>query len=126
MKKILCLWFILCLSLTLSGCQASRVPGLDWEAEEMVELQVFTGGVPAAAQRKITRDTEDIRRVAQAPVFPGGSARRRQRGRALRGHRHLFCLPPGGWLPRGGAPGQRQGFAHHRGGLLQAAAKVSP
>ena len=64
MKKILCLCFILCLS--LSGCQASRVPGLDWNPEEMVELQVFTGGVPAAAQRKITRDTEDIRRVAQA------------------------------------------------------------
>ena len=64
MKKILCLCFILCLS--LSGCQASRVPGLDWNSEEMVELQVFTGGVPAAAQRKITRDTEDIRRVAQA------------------------------------------------------------
>ena len=64
MKKILCLCFILCLS--LSGCQASRVPGLDWEAEKMVELQVFTGGVPAAAQRKITRDTEDIRQVAQA------------------------------------------------------------
>ena len=41
MKKILCLWFILCLSLTLSGCQASRVPGLDWEAEEMVELTVY-------------------------------------------------------------------------------------
>ena len=35
----------------------------------MVELQVFTGGVPAAAQRKITRDTEDIRRVAQGAVF---------------------------------------------------------
>lgn len=64
MKKILCLCFILCLS--LSGCQASRVPGLDWNPEEMVELQVFTGGVPAAAQQKITRDTEDIRRVAQA------------------------------------------------------------
>ena len=64
MKIILCLCFILCLS--LSGCQASRVPGLDWNPEEMVELQVFTGGVPAAAQRKITRDTEDIRRVAQA------------------------------------------------------------
>ena len=64
MKKILCLCFILCLS--LSGCQAARVPGLDWDAEKMVELQVFTGGVPAAAQRKITRDTEDIRQVAQA------------------------------------------------------------
>ena len=38
MKKILCLCFILCL--TLSGCQAARVPGLDWEAEKMVELQV--------------------------------------------------------------------------------------
>ena len=64
MKK----WFLvlLALCLTLSGCQAARVPGLDWDAEEMVELQVFTGGVPAAAQRKITRDTEDIRRVAQA------------------------------------------------------------
>ena len=67
MKKILCLCFILCLS--LSGCQASRVPGLDWNPEEMVELQVFTGGVPAAAQRKITRDTEDIRRVATYFVF---------------------------------------------------------
>ena len=44
MKKILCLCFILCLS--LSGCQASRVPGLDWEAEKMVELQVFTGACP--------------------------------------------------------------------------------
>ena len=39
MKKILCLCFILCLS--LSGCQASRVPGLDWEAEKMVELTVY-------------------------------------------------------------------------------------
>lgn len=37
MKKILCLCFILCL--TLSGCQASRVPGLDWNPEEMVELR---------------------------------------------------------------------------------------
>ena len=38
MKKILCLCFILCLS--LSGCQASRVPGLDWNPEEMVELRL--------------------------------------------------------------------------------------
>ena len=66
MKKILCLWFLLCLSLTLSGCQASRVPGLDWDAEEMVELQLYQGGVPADAYRKTTRDPEIIRQAAQA------------------------------------------------------------
>ena len=66
MKKILCLWFLLCLSLTLSGYQASRVPGLDWDAEEMVELQLYQGGVPADAYRKTTRDPEIIRQAAQA------------------------------------------------------------
>ena len=66
MKKILCLWFLLCLSLTLSGCQASRVPGLNWDAEEMVELQLYQGGVPADAYRKTTRDPEIIRQAAQA------------------------------------------------------------
>ena len=122
MKKILCLCFILCLS--LSGCQASRVPGLDWDAEKMVELQVFTGGVPAAAQRKITRDTEDIRQVAQA-LFSLEAARDAvNEDVPCGGIGTYFCLPPGGWLPRGGAPGQRQGFAHHRGGLLQASAPI--
>ena len=65
-KKTAALCLAVCLLLALAACQRARVPGLDWDAEEMVELQVFTGGVPAAAQRKITRDTEDIRRVAQA------------------------------------------------------------
>ena len=61
MKKILCLCFILCLS--LSGCQASRVPGLDWDAEEMVELRLQR--VMYLVGEKTTQDTEEIQAVAE-------------------------------------------------------------
>lgn len=89
-----------------------------------MELQVFTGGVPAAAQRKITRDKEDIRQVAQA-LFSLEAARDAVNEDVPCGASAPILSSAGQMAPRGGAPGQRQGFAHHRGGLLQAAAKVS-
>ena len=58
MKRSLALCALLCLLLALSGCRAARVPGLDWDPEEMVELQLYQGGVPADAQRKTTTDPE--------------------------------------------------------------------
>lgn len=66
MKRSLALCALLCLLLALSGCRAARVPGLDWDPEEMVELQLYQGGVPADAYRKTTRDPEKIRQAAQA------------------------------------------------------------
>ena len=66
MKRSLALCALLCLLLALSGCRAARVPGLDWDPEEMVELQLYQGAVPAGAQRKTTTDPEKIRQAAQA------------------------------------------------------------
>ena len=66
MKKLLVLSLVVCLLMSLSGCRASRVPGLDWNSEEMVELHLYQGAVPADAHRKITRDQETIQLVARA------------------------------------------------------------
>ena len=68
MKQTRCLWLLLCLCLvlTLSGCRAGRVPGLDWDPADFTQLELFTGGVPADAQRKITTDPQEIQRAAQA------------------------------------------------------------
>lgn len=66
MKRGLMLCLIFFLFLNLCSCQTSHVPGLDWDAEEMVELHVFQGGVPADAHRKITTDPEEIQRVAKS------------------------------------------------------------
>ena len=66
MKRSLALCALLCLLLALSGCRGARVPGLDWDPEEMVELQLYQGAVPADAQRKTTTDPEKIRQAAQA------------------------------------------------------------
>lgn len=66
MKRLFSLWLALCLTLCLTGCQAARVPGLDWNPEEMVELHLYQGGVPQDAHRKITRDQETIQQVARA------------------------------------------------------------
>ena len=121
MKKLLTLSLVVCLLMSLSGCQAARVPGLDWNPEEMVELHLYQGAVPADAHRKITRDRETIQLVARA-LF----SLRVERGRALWRDWHLFCLLPGGSLPGGGAPWQQQGTALHRGGLLQAAQGIPP
>lgn len=64
MKKILCLCFILCLS--LSGCQAARVPGLDWEAEKMVELTVYQTTSYFESTCKTTQDQTLIAQTAKA------------------------------------------------------------
>ena len=64
MKKILCLCFILCLS--LSGCQAARVPGLDWDAEEMVELTVYQTTSYFESTCKTTQDQTLIAQTAKA------------------------------------------------------------
>ena len=39
-KKTAALWLVVCLLLALAACQRARVPGLDWDAEEMVELRL--------------------------------------------------------------------------------------
>ena len=61
MKK----WFLvlLALCLTLSGCQASRAPGLDWDAEEMVELRLER--VMYLVGEKTTTDPQEIQAVAE-------------------------------------------------------------
>ena len=61
MKK----WFLvlLALCLTLSGCQAARVPGLDWDAEEMVELRLER--VMYLVGEKTTTDPQEIQAVAE-------------------------------------------------------------
>ena len=61
MKK----WFLvlLALSLTLSGCQTSRAPGLDWDAEEMVELRLER--VMYLVGEKTTTDPQEIQAVAE-------------------------------------------------------------
>lgn len=64
MKKILCLCFILCLS--LSGCQAARVPGLDWNPEEMVELTVYQTTSYFESTCKTTQDQTLIAQTAKA------------------------------------------------------------
>ena len=64
MKKWLALSFAVCLLVSLSGC--ARVPGLDWNEKEMVELHLYQGAVPADAHRKITTDRETIQQVARA------------------------------------------------------------
>ena len=62
-KAILCA--ALCFLLCLSGCRSDQVPGLAWDASEMVELHLFQGGVPADAHRKTTTDLQEIQRVAK-------------------------------------------------------------
>ena len=64
-KKAICLCLALWL-LLLPGCRAGRVPGLNWDPGEMVELALYTGSVPADAQRKTTTDPREIRQAAQA------------------------------------------------------------
>ena len=61
MKK----WFLvlLALCLTLSGCQTSRAPGLDWDAEEMVELRLER--VMYLVGEKTTTDPQEIQAVAE-------------------------------------------------------------
>jgi len=61
MKK----WFLvlLALCLSLSGCQAARVPGLDWDAEEMVELRLER--VMYLVGEKTTTDPQEIQAVAE-------------------------------------------------------------
>lgn len=44
-----------------AGCSGSGIPELDWDAGEMVLLEAYTGGVPADAWKKETRDPELIR-----------------------------------------------------------------
>lgn len=66
MKKLVALSLVVCLLMSLPGCQAARVPGLDWNSEEMVELHLYQGAVPADAHRKITRDQKTIQQVARA------------------------------------------------------------
>ena len=39
-KKTAALCLAVCLLLALAACQRARVPGLDWDAEEMVELRL--------------------------------------------------------------------------------------
>lgn len=121
MKRSLALCALLCLLLALSGCRAARVPGLEWDPEEMVELQLYQGAVPADAQRKTTTDPEKIRQAAQALFSLRVERDAVNEDVPAGGDRHLFRLCPGGLLPRGDAPGQRRGIALHWGGLLQAA-----
>ena len=44
-----------------AGCSGSGIPELDWDAGGMVLLEAYTGGVPADAWKKETRDPELIR-----------------------------------------------------------------
>ena len=76
MKRSLALCVLLCLLLALSGCRAARVPGLDWDPEEMVELQLYQGAVPAGAQRKTTTDPGEDPPGGPGPVLPAGGAGR--------------------------------------------------
>ena len=64
MKK----WFLvlLALCLSLSGCQAARVPGLDWDAEEMVELRLER--VMYLVGEKTTTDPQEIQAVAEGQI----------------------------------------------------------
>lgn len=39
-KKTAALCLVVCLLLALAACQRARVPGLDWDAEEMVEQRL--------------------------------------------------------------------------------------
>ena len=63
MKRTSLLLLTLCLILALSGCQRARVPGLDWDAEEMVELRLQR--VMYLVGEKTTQDTEEIQAVAE-------------------------------------------------------------
>lgn len=63
-QKLFCILALLALVLLPAGCQSRRVPGLDWNPEEMVRLEAYTGGVPQDARKKETDDPELIRRIA--------------------------------------------------------------
>lgn len=55
---------LLALVLIPAGCSGGAIPGLDWDVEEMVLLEAYTGAVPADARKKETRDPELIRLAA--------------------------------------------------------------
>lgn len=61
MKRFLCLVCCAALALGLAGC-GSALP-LDFEAQGVTALNVYTGGVPAAARQKRLQDPQEIGRV---------------------------------------------------------------
>ena len=63
MKRTSLLLLTLCLILTLAACQRARVPGLDWDAEEMVELRLER--VMYLVGEKTTTDPQEIQAVAE-------------------------------------------------------------
>ena len=60
MKKAALFSILLCLAL-LAGCRSA---GFRLQAEEIRQVEVYTGGVPAAAEKKTVTGEEDIRRIA--------------------------------------------------------------
>ena len=62
-KKTAALCLVVCLLLALAACQRARVPGLDWDAEEMVELRLER--VMYLVGEKTTTDPQEIQAVAE-------------------------------------------------------------
>lgn len=60
MKKAALFSVLLCLAL-LAGCRSA---GFRLQAEEIRQVEVYTGSVPAAAEKKTVTGEEDIRRIA--------------------------------------------------------------
>lgn len=61
MKKISIL--ALCITLFLFGCQSTNNHTYSFDAAEIQSIDVFTGGVPAAAVKKTITSTDDIEKV---------------------------------------------------------------
>lgn len=53
----------LCLFLLLSGCQSTNDSAYSFDAAEIQSIDVFMGGVPAAAVKKTVTSTDDIEKV---------------------------------------------------------------
>ena len=100
-KKTAALCLVVCLLLALAACQRARVPGLDWDAEEMVELRLER--VMYLVGEKTTTDPQEIR-------FPGGGVLQRVPLQPLHLGRRVpaaeGCLPHSGRaVGLGGRPG---------------------
>lgn len=65
-KKTAALCLAVCLLLALAACQRARVPGLDWNPEEMVELTVYQTTSYFESTCKTTQDQTLITQTAKA------------------------------------------------------------
>lgn len=64
MSKRLPILLLLCLLFILSGCQ-KQPPAFSIEEDHIKSIDVFTGGVPSAAVKKVVTAPDDIKKIAK-------------------------------------------------------------